>query len=92
METKICKHCGAEKYTNLYGYNHDTCMNCVQQRQRIYEDLGWGMPEELKTNIIRSNIFSSQQILSSMGYDIDKSIHEQFKVRIYEKYGVKFSG
>lgn len=92
MNTRICKTCKVEKDLNEYPYNNFSCRECVELRLYLYETQGFSMPEYLKSDTIKSNIYDAKQILATMGYDIDKNIHEQFKVRIYETYGVKFSG
>ena len=86
----ICKDCGEEKMTfDFYGTSR-TCNNCCYNRTSLYQRYGLNLSPELQTTRLRGFISETKIFLSLLGYDIDKNIHEQFKKRIYEKYGEKF--
>ena len=90
METMICKECGEEKLTNKFYGTSQTCNQCCYSRTDAYERYGLNLAPELQTTRLRNFISETKIFLSLLGYDIDNNIHEQFKKRIYEKYGEKF--
>lgn len=91
-ETKICKKCEIEHpTTNFQIYQSkgkqgkilqtNICRDCTNKRKRGGDP--YGLVEHTKYN--------SDLLLECCGYDVsrkDLSIHEQFKIRIFENYGV----
>lgn len=90
MEIVTCKNCGVTKPMTNYYVGARTCPDCCNNRSNNYERDGLNMAEELQTSRLKGFIRDTKLFLKCLNYDVDKNIHEQFKARIYEKYGVKF--
>lgn len=90
MEDKLCKGCGEIKPITEY-YKHgpyiaSRCRVCYNERHRNRNEKKLGIHNY---EGCKNDLEGAKNALMSLGYDLETSIHEQFKERVKERYGVE---
>lgn len=89
MESKVCNVCKVEKPLEEFDYRYKSLGErqgrCKECRKRIDE-------KKKRVTLISdyegsTDVSHAIEILEGMGYDTTKNIHEQFKERMFTKYG-----
>ena len=88
MEKNFCVECGEEKpLTEFYRKGEDY----VYQRCKTCTKLGLdqfsknGINHNAQAEHIKYTIRNARELLTRIGYDVERNIHEQFKERMLKK-------